>query len=962
MNQTLTYKNFRKKTLYGLSFLSLSLFSSIAFAQNAPINFETGGNGAAWTWTAFENGPSGGPVQIVANPSATGINTSTTVAKFTTEINGQPFAGFESQHGADIGTFTLSASNAIVKIMVYKPVISDVGIKFATSTNGSTGELRVANTLINQWEELTFDFSTKIGETNDQIIFFLDFQTRTTQNTCYFDNVTFSAVTAPTMPTVNAPVPTNLAADVISLFSNAYTNVPVDTWRTPWSNGTLTDLQIAGNDVKQYTNLDFVGIETVGPNQINATTMLKFHIDAWTPNLTAFKVKLVDIGADGAFGGGDDKEQELSFTPTLLGWNSYDILLSDFTNLTTRANIAQLILAGNPTGTGNVYIDNVYFHKTPFVNPNVPAVAAPTPTNLAADVISLFSNAYTNVAVDTWRTPWSNGTLTDLQIAGNDVKQYTNLDFVGIETVGPNQINATTMLSFHIDAWTPNLTTFRVKLVDIGADGAFGGGDDKEQELSFTPTLLGWNSYDILLSDFTNLTTRANIAQLILAGNPTGTGNVYIDNVYFHKTPFVNPNVPAVAAPTPTNLAADVISLFSNAYTNVAVDTWRTPWSNGTLTDLQIAGNDVKQYTNLDFVGIETVGPNQINATTMLKFHIDAWTPNLTAFKVKLVDIGADGAFGGGDDKEQELSFTPTLLGWNSYDISLSDFTNLTTRANIAQLILAGNPTGTGNVYIDNVYFHKSPDPNVPSTAAPIPTAAANTVISLFSNTYTNVAVDTWRTPWSNATLTDLQIAGNDTKKYTALDFVGIETVGPNLIDATLMTNFHLDAWTPNMTTFRIKLVDIGADAAFGGGDDKEFEIPFTPVLSGWNTYNILLSDFTGLTTRQHIAQLILSGLPTAAGTVFIDNVYFSRNVVGINSLQNSLVKIYPNPATDQLIIEAKNNVQNVIVLNVLGQEVLTIKPFMQKVNLNISELPTGIYTIKAIVDGQNSTAKFIKN
>ena len=93
------------------------LSSSLAFSQNAPITFETGAPGNAWTWTTFENGANA-PITIVANPSATGINTSATVAKMTTLTTGQPWAGVESSHGAGIGIFTLSSSNAIVKIMV----------------------------------------------------------------------------------------------------------------------------------------------------------------------------------------------------------------------------------------------------------------------------------------------------------------------------------------------------------------------------------------------------------------------------------------------------------------------------------------------------------------------------------------------------------------------------------------------------------------------------------------------------------------------------------------------------------------------------------------------------------------------------------------------------------------------------------------------------------------------------
>ncbi|MCX6189434.1 MAG: T9SS type A sorting domain-containing protein [Bacteroidetes bacterium] len=516
---------------------ALMLLSFWGFSQNVPITFETGGNGATWTWTTFENGTTSAPMQILANPVSGGINTSATVAKLTPLIVGQPWAGVESFHGAGIGTWTITASNSTIKIMVYKTVISDVGIKLVTSTGGSTGEIKKPNTVINQWEEITFDFSSKIGETNDQIVVFPDFQARTTDNVCYWDNISFSGTTPPPSPATAAPTPTKPAADVISMFSNAYTNVAVDTWRTSWSAATLTDLQIVGNDTKKYSSLDFVGIETVGANMINASAMLYFHVDAWTSNMTTFRIKLVDFGADAAYGGGDDKEQELSFTPTLNSWNGFEIPMTDFTGLTTKGHIAQLIFSGAPAGSGIVYIDNVYFHKVPFVDPNIPTIAAPTPTWPAADVISMFSNAYTNKTVDTWRTSWSAATLTDLQIAGNDTKKYSSLDFVGIETTGANQINATPMKWLHLDAWTPNMTTFKVKLVDFGADAAFGGGDDKEHELTLTaPTLKAWNSYDLLLSDFTGLTTRAHLAQYILVGVPTGTSTVYLDNVYFRKS------------------------------------------------------------------------------------------------------------------------------------------------------------------------------------------------------------------------------------------------------------------------------------------------------------------------------------------------------------------------------------------------------------------------------------------
>ncbi len=167
----------------------LSSFLSFSFSQNVPVDFETGGNGAGWTWTVFEN-DSNPPLQIIANPDPSGINTSATVAQFIAKANGNPWAGCETMHGSDIGTFSINSSNYLIRIMVWKSKISDVGIKLVTSSAASLGEIKVSNTLINQWEQLTFDFSAHIGGmTYDQLVVFPDFTSRTQDDTIYFDNV-----------------------------------------------------------------------------------------------------------------------------------------------------------------------------------------------------------------------------------------------------------------------------------------------------------------------------------------------------------------------------------------------------------------------------------------------------------------------------------------------------------------------------------------------------------------------------------------------------------------------------------------------------------------------------------------------------------------------------------------------------------------------------------------------------
>jgi hypothetical protein len=228
-----------------------------------------------------------------------------------------------------------------------------------------------------------------------------------------------------------------------------------------------------------------------------------------------------------------------------------------------------------------------------------------------------------------------------------------------------------------------------------------------------------WVAIDVPLSDFVGLTAQAHIAQLIISGDPN---TVYVDNVYFYAGELI-PTEPTVAAPTPTADPADVISLFSNAYNDVPVDTWSAVWDVADVADVQIVGDDVKLYTGLVYAGIEFT-TQTIDASSMTHFYMDIWTPDPTAdpavFKVKLVDFGADGAWSGGDDVEHELSFmAPTLetASWVTLAMPLADFTALTTREHLAQLIISGDPN---TVYVDNIYFW-GPASGIDTAELPLP-------------------------------------------------------------------------------------------------------------------------------------------------------------------------------------------------------------------------------------------------
>lgn len=342
-----------------------------------------------------------------------------------------------------------------------------------------------------------------------------------------------------------------------------------------------------------------------------------------------------------------------------------------------------------------------------------PSSPAPTPTQDAADVISLFSDAYDDVPVDTWSAVWDAADVEDIQIGGDAVKKYSNLTFAGIELVSaPVDISA--MTHFRMDFYTSDETagsTFRIKLVDFGPDGVFGG-DDTEFEVSLTdassPAIATdrWVSLDIPLSAFTGLTSRNAFAQLIISGDPN---TVYVDNVFFYKPN--TPTAPQAPAPAPTLPQANVISVFSDVYQNVAVDRWSTDWDNTQFEDVTVQGDAVKKYFDHVFAGIEMVSA-PIDATGMTHLHFDLWTPTESTngeFVFTVVDFGANGVFDGGDDVQDVVRLTPTSTPalvpgqWISVDIPLSQLPALTTRGAIAQFVTAG---GLGTFFLDNIYFH----------------------------------------------------------------------------------------------------------------------------------------------------------------------------------------------------------------------------------------------------------------
>jgi len=228
----------------------------------------------------------------------------------------------------------------------------------------------------------------------------------------------------------------------------------------------------------------------------------------------------------------------------------------------------------------------------------------------------------------------------------------------------------------------------RFELVDFGSTNVTG---------TFTRTITPaqsqqWISLDIPFSSFSGLTRRSSLAQLIFVDVIGNIPGFYADNIYFY-TEAAQPSVPLTAAPAPAHSAANVISVFSDAYAAIPGTDLTPNWGQATATSvMQIQGNNTLRMAGLNYQGIQ-LGTSQ-NVSSMGFLHIDYWTANSTQLKVFLISPGP---------VETAYTLTVPTNGWRSIDIPLSSFAPVNL-GDVIQLKFEGN----GDIYLDNIYFRRN--------------------------------------------------------------------------------------------------------------------------------------------------------------------------------------------------------------------------------------------------------------
>ena len=165
------------------------------------------------------------------------------------------------------------------------------------------------------------------------------------------------------VPTTAAPVPTWPAAQVKSLYSDAYEFAPAslnsynEGW---WDNPTLTE-ETVGEDHFLHYNLYRNGMIGVQFAETSVATMEKIHIDVYASAAGTITFRPITAGDADAI---NNTKQTLTLEAEK--WNSFDFDMADFGNH-NWTRLFQYSIEGYQAGGlvgEHISVDNVYFYRT----------------------------------------------------------------------------------------------------------------------------------------------------------------------------------------------------------------------------------------------------------------------------------------------------------------------------------------------------------------------------------------------------------------------------------------------------------------------------------------------------------------------------------------------------------------------------------------------------------------------
>jgi hypothetical protein len=162
------------------------------------------------------------------------------------------------------------------------------------------------------------------------------------------------------------------------------------------------------------------------------------------------------------------------------------------------------------------------------------------------------------------------------------------------------------------------------------------------------------------------------------------------------------------------------------------------------------------------------------------------------------------------------------------------------------------------------------------------------------------------------------------------------------------------------MMVYKDVISDCGVKVEQGTGDPVEIHVPNT-VAGEWEKLVFDFSNAIGQTYTQLTLFPDFSDPRTAGSTAYLDNIQVVAGPSGVKQLNANVLRAYPNPVVDQLVIEYPR-MNRIIVRDILGKAVRSVD--LQGENqftMVLEDLVEGIYFLSVEAEGNSKTVKFLK-
>jgi hypothetical protein len=674
-----------------------------------------------------------------------------------------------------------------------------------------------------------------------------------------------------------APVPDRPEDDVISIFSDAYTNAPVEYYNGFWAPFQTTlggaDIVINDDHVIRYTQLNFVGTQFSQPT-VDASEKTHFHIDIQVEEDMQtddfLRITLNDFGPDGSFEGDDNSGGSVTFKSPVLKtgeWVSLDIPLSDFTGLTSTANMAQIVLASEGT-IFSILVDNMYFYKD---GGGGGECQQETAQSLDASDFNMTFQTDPGSAIGSFGGVYS---YIDNPDSDNDINPSCKVgqitrdgqQFANTQIEFDSKFDFNANAGFKLKVWSPTAgTNVLVKLEDKT------NADVNTEVSAVTTTASAWEE---LTFDFASGESGKHDKIILffeLDSNIEET--YYIDDFRLYGS-----GGETCQAETSQSMDASDFDMTFQTDPGSAIGSFGGAYSYIDNPDFDNAVNpsckvgqitrDGQQFANTQ---IEFDSKFDFNANAGFKLKV--WSPTAgTNVLVKLEDKT------NADVNTEVSAVTTTASAWE--ELTFDFATGESGKHDKIILFFELDSNVEETYYIDDfrLYGSGGGGPSAPTDAPAAPPARdAADVISIYGEAY-GAEIGLANVDWDNgSTFAEETIAGNKLLKIDFADFLGTQL--NTVVDATAMTNFHMDVWIADDFEAGQIFNPKWSNHTGGAGETNAFEL--TKAVGDtdakkWIAIDVPITDFAGDATRADLTQFLIA----VAGKIdvaYVDNIYFYK-------------------------------------------------------------------------------------